>query len=179
MMQAARQMSTDSYHTDHSVGQDDISVLIVDEAEAVREGLREIIALEPQLRVEVVAETLDAALAMGAAKRIDVVVIGMGAKQYDDLDLFRSVSLVARNAPVIVLTLSDRIPHCLAAFSAGVKGYLLKQDAPALVVFAIHHVLDGNACISKAIRARLRQAGFSDLRCFLGEGTCVVSEPFT
>lgn len=131
-----------------------IRVLLVDDEELVRTGLRMILDAEPDLTV--VGDATDGIDALARMPEVspDVVLMDIRMPRMDGLEATRQ--MVARwDARVVVLTTFDLDEHVYAALAAGASGFLLK-DAPATqLVHAIHVAAAGDALLAPSITRRL------------------------
>jgi DNA-binding NarL/FixJ family response regulator len=139
-------------------------VLIVDDHDLAREGLRAILQRTPDLEVVGEARSGEAALELVADVRPDVVLMDVRlGPGMDGLAATAAVRESGSAAKVLMLTLHDAPEYVRAALSAGAAGYVLK-DAPAEdLVAAVRQVLDGRAAlplslIDKALAPRRRSA---------------------
>jgi DNA-binding NarL/FixJ family response regulator len=132
-----------------------IRVLIADDEAIVRDGLRAIIELEPDL--EVVAEAADGAEAVELASThsSDVALVDIRMPNLDGLEATRG--LVALPAPprVLVLTTFDHNQYVYEAMKAGASGFLLKDVRRGQLTDAIRKVVDGDMLVAPAITRRL------------------------
>jgi DNA-binding NarL/FixJ family response regulator len=137
-----------------------ISVLVVDDQELVRTGLRTILDAHEDLVV--VGEAGDGAAAVGAARRLqpDVVVMDVRMPVMDGLEATRRI--VAGAGPgsvtpprVLVLTTFDLDEYVYEALRAGASGFLLKGAPTSQVVQAVRVVASGDALISPSVTRRL------------------------
>ena len=134
-----------------------ISVLVVDDVELVREGLRMILDAEPDLAV--VGTACDGAQAISEVRRLrpDVVLMDIRMPGMDGLAATRSVLGTAGMPPcrVIVLTTFDVDEHVYEALRAGASGFLLKDVPAAQLVHAIRVVAGGEALLAPSVTRRL------------------------
>jgi len=133
-----------------------IEVLIADDQELVRTGLRMI--LDAQEDIEVVGEAEDGEQAVKAAQRLrpDVVVMDVRMPRMDGLQATRRIVAEARRPPrVLVLTTFDLDEYVYAALRAGASGFLLKGAPTAQMVDAVRVVASGDAMISPSVTKRL------------------------
>ena len=132
-----------------------IRVLLVDDHEVVRQGLR--LLLETSEDLEVVGEAADGDEALVVAGRVapDVVLMDLRMPHRDGLSA--TTALLARpQAPkVIVLTTLDSDDMVLQALAAGADGFLLKESAPPRMVEAIEAVVRGEPILSPAVTRAL------------------------
>ena len=132
-----------------------IRVLLVDDEELVRTGLRMILDAEPDL--EVVGEAGDGAQAVSRAEDLkpDVVLMDIRMPRVNGIDATRALRDSPTSPAVIVLTTFDLDEHVYEALSAGASGFLLK-DAPAgQLVHAIRVAAEGEAMLAPSVTRRL------------------------
>ena len=111
-----------------------ISVLVVDDQPGVRRGLRMRLAVEPDLRVVGEAEDGEAAVALVAALRPDVVLMDVAMPRLDGIAATTAVRSIAPESAVVMLSLyGDRLTQARAQ-AAGVVAFVEMQvGEPALV----------------------------------------------
>jgi DNA-binding NarL/FixJ family response regulator len=135
-----------------------IRVLIADDHEVVREGLRTFLQLQDGL--EVVGEAADGvqALAQSDLKRPDVVLMDLVMPKLDGLGAMRELRRRLPQIRVIVLTSFLDDERLLPAIQAGAAGYLLKDVEPSELARAIRAAHAGQALLAPAAAARLVEA---------------------
>ena len=132
-----------------------ITVLLADDHTLFRQGLRSLLAAQPD--IEVVGETENGRQAVQMAQKFrpDVVVMDIGMPQLNGLEATRQI--MADGLPCKVLILSsygdDDYVHQLT--EAGASGYLIKQSAAIDLIKAIHEAHKGNAFFSPSISKRI------------------------
>ena len=132
-----------------------IRVLLVDDEELVRTGLRMILDAEDDLCV--VGTAVDGLDALAAAQRLlpDVVLMDIRMPRMDGLEATRRLLTAAPASAVVVLTTFDLDQHVYEALEAGASGFLLK-DAPATsLVQAIRAAAAGDALLAPRVTRRL------------------------
>jgi len=112
-------------------------ILLADDHEVVRTGLRAL--LEEQPGWEVVAEAVDGRDAVEKATKFkpDAVVIDIAMPSLNGLEAVRQIVKAVPQARVLVLTMYDSDPLIQQVLQAGARGYLLKSDAGRDLVSAI------------------------------------------
>ena len=134
-----------------------IRVLVADDEELVRPGLRMILDAEPDLTVVGTAADGAEAVAQAGLLRPDVVLMDIRMPRLDGLEATRRIlGAPGRTAPrVVVLTTFDVDEHVYEALRAGASGFLLK-DAPAdQLVQAIRVAAAGDALLAPSVTRRL------------------------
>jgi NarL family two-component system response regulator LiaR len=135
-----------------------IRVLVVDDHEVVREGLRTF--LELQEGIEVVGEAADGAAALVAAEELrpDVILMDLVMPRLDGLEAMRALRESVPGARVIVLTSFPDEDKLMPALRAGAAGYLLKNTAPQELARAVRAAHAGEALLDPLVAARLVEA---------------------
>jgi DNA-binding NarL/FixJ family response regulator len=132
-----------------------IRVLLVDDEQLIRTGLRMILEAEDDL--EVVGSAVDGLDALAAVDRLapDVVLMDIRMPRMDGLEATRRILSGPSQSRVVVLTTFDLDAHVFDALAAGASGFLLK-DAPAhQLVDAIRAAAAGNALLAPSVTRRL------------------------
>ena len=132
-----------------------IRVLLVDDHQVVREGLRAFLQLQPD--VEVVGEAAggEEAVAAAAAGRPDVVLMDLVMPEGDGIAAIRSLAAAAPGARVVVLSSFADDERIFAAMQAGAAGYLLKDVDPDALAEAIREANRGRPVLHPDVAARL------------------------
>jgi len=130
------------------------NVLLVDDQELVRSGLRRI--LRARDGFQIVAECsdggeVDAAL---AAHAVDVIVMDLRMKGVDGIEATRRVS-ETDGPPVLVLTTFDDDEMLSGALRAGASGFMLKDSSAEDLVAAVRAVAEGGSWLDPAVTARV------------------------
>ena len=132
-----------------------IRVLLVDDEELVRFGLRTV--LEAAGDFEVVGEAGDGEAAVAAAHELrpDVVLIDIRMPVLDGLSATRRILALPHPPQVPVLTTFHVDEYVYAALAAGAAGFLLKDTPPREIAAAVRAVADGTATLSPAVTRNL------------------------
>ncbi|HJG92796.1 MAG TPA: response regulator transcription factor [Brachybacterium massiliense] len=132
-----------------------IRVLLVDDQDLVRYGLR--LVLEAQPDIEVVAEASDGADALRAARghAPDVVLMDVRMPGMDGIEATRQLTAAHPKTRVLVLTTYDLDEFAFGALQAGAAGFLLKNTRPDELVGAVRSVVTGDAVVSPRVTAKL------------------------
>ncbi|WP_448854382.1 LuxR C-terminal-related transcriptional regulator [Corynebacterium frankenforstense] len=140
-----------------------IRVLLADDHEIVRMGLRAI--LDGAEDIEVIGEvaTADAAISAAQAGGIDVILMDLrfgagveGAKLTTGAEATREIKARMSHPPkVLVVTNYDTDADILGAIEAGAVGYLLKDAPPAELIAAVRSAADGDSALSPVVADRL------------------------
>ncbi|OXM42437.1 response regulator [Amycolatopsis alba] len=133
-----------------------IRVLLVDDEQLIRAGLRAIVASEPDL--EVVGEAADGAEVPGLVSRFrpDVVLMDVRMPSVDGIRATTHLMATLADPPkVIVVTTFENDDYVYDALLAGASGFLLKRARPEEIVAAIRTVASGESLLFPAAIRRL------------------------
>jgi DNA-binding NarL/FixJ family response regulator len=133
------------------------SIMIVDDQEMIRIGLRAI--LEAQEGIDVVAEAGDGlrAVELLAADPVDVVLMDIRMPGIDGVEATRRIRELwdGSRVKIIVLTTFDQDANVLAALRAGANGFLSKGVGPVELADGIREVAGGGGALSAVAAAAL------------------------
>lgn len=128
-----------------------IRLMLVDDHEVVRTGLRTFLDTQPGFQVVAEAEEGEAAIRTALVVRPDVVVMDISMPGMDGLEATRRLKAAWPDVAVLALTVHEDKRLFLEMLSAGVAGYLTKRAAADELVQAIHTVLAGNAYLQPSL----------------------------
>jgi len=134
-----------------------ISVLLVDDHNIVRQGLKALLTAEPDITVLAEAQSGREAVQLAERLRPEVVIMDLAMPLLNGWEATRQIIKAVPNARIIVLSTYDSDEHIQQAIGSGAAAYLIKQTAAADLVKAIREVKKGNAYFSPAIAQRLRE----------------------
>jgi DNA-binding NarL/FixJ family response regulator len=133
-----------------------IRILIADDHELMRSGLRSM--LDAQEDMEVVGEAEDGAQAVDEAIRLhpDVAIMDIRMPRLDGIEATRRLMAQGDSAPrVLVLTTFDLDEYVYEALRAGAGGFMLKDAPPGQLAEAVRTVAAGEALLAPAVTKRL------------------------
>jgi DNA-binding NarL/FixJ family response regulator len=129
-------------------------VLIVDDQDLVRHGLRMILELGG---IEVVGEAADGAEAVAAVESLDPDVILMDVRMpgMDGVEATRTIAASHPDCRVVALTTFDVDQHVVDMLRAGAVGFLLKDVTSMSLLDAVHRAAAGEPVVAAAVMARM------------------------
>jgi len=130
-------------------------VLIVDDHEVVRDGVRKLLDEQPGAISCGEAGTPDEALRMVLADDWDAVVLDLSFAGKSGLEILKELKQVRPRLPVLVLTMHSEEQYARRVFKAGAAGFITKDSPRAELSRAIHKVMEGGKYLSPALAEKL------------------------
>jgi DNA-binding NarL/FixJ family response regulator len=132
-----------------------VRVVLADDQEMVRAGLR--MLLDFQADLEVVGEAADglAAVEVATRTRPDVVLMDVRMPRCDGIEAARRIVAALPDTAVVILTTFDDDASLAEALRAGVSGFLLKVAPPEQLLHAVRTVAAGNGLLDPAVTLRV------------------------
>jgi DNA-binding NarL/FixJ family response regulator len=132
-----------------------VRVLIVDDDELMRAGLRGV--LSDDETIAVVGEAGDGRAAVHRARVLnpDVILMDVRMPDLDGIAATRRVLADAPDVSVVILTTFEQDDYIFGALSAGASGFLLKRTRPEELIAAIHTIAAGDSLLSPSVTSRV------------------------
>lgn len=130
-------------------------VMLVDDQELVRSGLRRILRRRDGFEIEVECSDGDQVPAALAEHDVDVVVMDLRMKGVDGIEATRRLREDAEAPPVLVLTTFDDDEMLSGALRAGAAGFILKDSSAEDLIRAVRTVAEGASWLDPAVTARV------------------------
>jgi NarL family two-component system response regulator LiaR len=134
-----------------------ITVLIVDDHQVVRQGVRTFLESQPDITVVAEAETGEVATQLAAEYAPDVVLMDLLMPGIDGVTATQQVKQASPRTQVIVLTSYHQDEHIFPAIRAGALSYLLKDTGPQELVEAVRKASRGEVVLHPRVAARMVQ----------------------
>ena len=130
-------------------------LILVDDHGLCRQGLADLLAREPGIRVIAMAGNAAEALPLVQAEKPDLLVLVLRMGPVDGLALLKSLRDLKMDTPAVILTMSEAPDDLAAALRLGVRGYLLKDMEPTDIVESIRRAVKGELVVAPAIAGKL------------------------
>lgn len=130
-----------------------VSVMIVDDHPLMRNGIRQLLALEPRFRVTAETASGHDAVALARQNPPDLILLDLKMKGLSGLETFNALRANGILARIVVLTVSDLRGDISALLEAGASGYLLKDSPPEQLLSQIIRVAEGGVAFSAPLNA--------------------------
>jgi DNA-binding NarL/FixJ family response regulator len=140
-----------------------IKILLVEDQQLVREGLKGLLALHDELKVvgeaSDGAEALEWLSAVPADDMPDVILSDMRMPRLDGIGLIRALAARALRLPTVLLTTFDDTAAFDEAVRAGARGFLLKAISPETLAQALRDVHGGGTALRPSLTTRMEAKG--------------------
>lgn len=147
-----------------------IRILLADDHQLMRRGVRLMLEREPDLTV--VGEASDGREAVALAKSLkpEVVVMDIGMPNLNGIEAAHQLTQDHPELAIVMVSMHSDETYILRALNAGARGYLLKDSAEADLIKAVHAVAGGKSFFSPAVSKvllddyvrKLRRSGTED-----------------
>ena len=124
------------------------NVLLVDDHSIVRQGLKNLIELENDIRVTGEAASGFEALKLVRANKYDIIVLDISMPDKNGVDTMHELKHVAPDLPVLILSCYSEAQYALNLIRSGCKGYLSKGADSSEIIKAIKTIANGKRYIS-------------------------------
>jgi DNA-binding NarL/FixJ family response regulator len=140
-----------------------IRLVIADDHELIREGIKKIVRHSTDLKIVGEAADLKQAIALIAQVRPDVVVLDITLPDYDGLDGLAELRRHFPTLRVVMLSMHPEERYALAALRAGALGYVSKGTAAAELVEAVRRAAQGSPYLGPRLSELLARQASSPL----------------
>lgn len=128
-----------------------ITLLLVDDHEVVRTGLRSFLETQTGLKVLAEARNGNEAIERALETHPAIILMDITMPEMDGLEATRRLKILCPSSQVLALTVHDDKQYFMEMLAAGASGYLTKQAAADELVAAIHAVAEGNVYLQPAL----------------------------
>ncbi|WP_415037198.1 response regulator transcription factor [Azonexus sp.] len=132
-----------------------IRILIADDHDILRAGLRHILADAPDIEVADEATNGSEAIALLRKGRCDVLVLDLTMPGRNGIELIKQIRSDFPRLPVLILSMHKEDIYAVRALKAGANGYLCKDNAEGFLAEAIRKVHGGGLFINQNVAERL------------------------
>ncbi len=139
-----------------------ITVVLADDHELVRDGIRLVLEAQPDIEVVAQAGDSDAAARYVLGHKPHVLVLDLNMPGSPSLELLPRLAESSPRTAVVVLTMQNDPSFARQALRAGAKGYVIKHSAANELVTAVRAAVAGDTYINPSLGARLAAEPVSD-----------------
>jgi two-component system invasion response regulator UvrY len=131
------------------------SVLIVDDHEVVRAGVKNILREQKRSICFGEASSAPEALRLANKQNWDLLILDLSLAGRNGLELLKQLKQTHPKLPVLILSMHSEEQYARRAFKAGAFGYVAKDSSRTELMEAVNSVMDGRRYVSAALAERL------------------------
>ncbi len=124
-----------------------IEIMIADDHSMIREGLKQLLELEGDMKVVAEASNGKECLEIIGEVRPDVLLLDINMPEKNGLEVLQELNLTKKRPKILILTVHNEVDYLLKAVEIGVDGYVLKDSESAELKKAIQTVVSGETYI--------------------------------
>ncbi|MCP5105592.1 MAG: response regulator transcription factor [bacterium] len=124
------------------------TILLVDDHPIMRDGISQLIALQPDLEVCGEAGSASDALKFLQKETPDLAIVDISLKDINGIELIKEIKTGGHGFPILVLSMHPETLYAERAIRAGAKGYIMKHEPAEKLLQAIRRVLKGKIYLS-------------------------------
>jgi DNA-binding NarL/FixJ family response regulator len=130
-------------------------IVIVDDHPLFRKGLEELIQSDDSFAV--CGQAGNAAEAMDVIRKLnpELAIVDLSLPAANGIELIKNIRAEFPRLPILVLSMHDESLYAVRALRAGADGYVMKHEAMANVIQAIHEIFNGHPYLSPAMAAQV------------------------
>ncbi len=132
-----------------------LNVLITDDHQIFREGMKQFINREVDMKVCCEASSGEEAIQLIMDKDINVVILDIGLPGRNGLDILQDIRKIKPKLPVLVFSMYPEENYAVRAFKAGADGYLSKDSFDTELIDAIRTISQNKKYITSSIAEKL------------------------
>ncbi len=134
-----------------------ITLMLVDDHDVIRTGLRSFLETQPGLQVVAEAKNGGEAILRAPQAHPNIILMDITMPEMDGLEATRQLKSLCPDSLILALTVHDDKQYFMEMLAAGASGYITKQAAAEELVSAIHAVAAGNVYLQPALARWLLQ----------------------
>jgi DNA-binding NarL/FixJ family response regulator len=144
-----------------------IKIVIIDDHPLMRKGLAMSLESEADIRVAAQAASAEDGLGIIEAEDPDLVVVDISLPGMSGIELVKQVQAIRPEMKTLVVSRHDEALYAERAIRAGAKGYVMKLEAPDVMIKAVRRVMNGGIYVSEKVNERLLWmcSAIESLRC--------------
>ena len=132
-----------------------IKILIADDHELVREGLKKVLKSEMDMSIAHEAKDSVEVLKFLEKSTVDIILLDISMPGRSGLDILKDIKKFHPRLPVLILSMHAEEKYAIRALKAGASGYITKESAADELVKAIRKVVNGGKYISHSLAEQL------------------------
>jgi len=132
-----------------------MTLLIADDHAVVRQGLKQILDEQPDMRVAGEAQNGAEVLDLLGKGHWDAVLMDISMPGRNGLEILKDIRRLQPKLPVLILSVHPESQYAVRALRNGAAGYITKESAPQELVNAVRHAVSGRKYVSASLAEQL------------------------
>jgi DNA-binding NarL/FixJ family response regulator len=132
-----------------------LSIIIADDHDIIREGIKNILRGQPDYKVVAEAVNGEDVLVKTEKFKPDILLLDISMPKLSGLDIIGQVHQISTETKILIITVHKANAYIMKAFRAGVKGYLHKENAAEDLLPALRKVARGGTYLSSTVSSYL------------------------
>ena len=138
-----------------------ITVVIVDDHELIRDGMRKLIETQTDISLVGAAASAEETMNLLRTYRVDVVVLDIGLPDKDGIEVLKDIKTENKTTKVLVLSMHPENRYAHRALKNGASGYLTKDHAAKTIATAIRKVYQQGSYITEEVAQQLYEHAYA------------------
>lgn len=132
-----------------------IRLVITEDHAIVRSGLKQLFALQPDIRVVGEAANGDELLELARNIEMDLLLLDVNLPGVSGMSLVSRVKAFNKDLPILILSMHNDLQVAMRALKAGANGYITKDSDPEMLMAAIRKVAAGGRYIEPTLAEQM------------------------
>jgi DNA-binding NarL/FixJ family response regulator len=133
-----------------------INVMIADDHSMVREGIKQLLELDGDIKVSIEANNGKQCIELLNDTLVDVLLLDINMPEMNGLQVLQYIRETKKNVKVLILTIHNEVEYLMRAVEIGVDGYVLKDSDSSVLKKAIFCVHRGETFIQPELTPQLK-----------------------
>lgn len=132
-----------------------VSILIADDHDVIRSGIKNILSAQPEY--EVIGEAVNGEDALNKVEGLkpDIILLDISMPRKSGLDIAEQIHHISPETKIVMVTVHKSNVYIMNALKAGVKGYLSKENAAEELLPALNKIISGGIYLTSAVSSYL------------------------
>lgn len=128
-----------------------INVMLVDDHKMLREGIKQLLEFDPEIKVVSSAQTGKECLSLLEEKKPDVVLLDINLPDTTGIKLIKDIKKRSKTIKVMMLTVHNEVEYLVDSLDGGADGYILKDSGADELIKAIKFIYNGERYIEPSL----------------------------
>jgi DNA-binding NarL/FixJ family response regulator len=132
-----------------------IEILIADDHPIIREGLKQILKISPDIVIKGEASNGDEVLKLLRNNKYDLILLDLSLPKKNGIEVLKEIRKKLPKLPILILSIHSDEHFIIEALRSGASGYITKDSIPEELILAIKNVYNGQTYINQKVAEKL------------------------